>query len=102
MTEISAAAEVVFDLALDIDAHEASMAKSGERAIGGVTSGLIGLDQDVTWRARHFGIPFTMTSRVTEWSRPKRFVDEQVRGQPVMGFDPAMLAKNNVAQLFSA
>jgi ligand-binding SRPBCC domain-containing protein len=28
----------------------------------------------------HFGLPFTMTSRITELERPVRFVDEQVRG----------------------
>lgn len=80
VTTIDAAIEVVFDLSLDIDAHLASMAESGERAIDGVTSGTIGLGETVTWRARHFGIPFTMTSKVTEWDRPRRFVDEQVRG----------------------
>jgi ligand-binding SRPBCC domain-containing protein len=36
----------------------------------------------VTFRARYFGIPWTLTSRVTEadWDPPYRFVDEQVRG----------------------
>ena len=80
LTTIEAPIDGVFDLSLDIDAHLASMAESGERAIGGVTSGQIGLGESVTWRARHFGIWFTMTSRITEWERPHRFVDEQVRG----------------------
>lgn len=80
VTWIEAPVEVVFDLALDIDAHLASMDDSGEQAVGGVTSGQIGLGETVTWRARHFGIPFTMTSRITAWERPNRFVDEQVRG----------------------
>lgn len=80
VTTIAAPIEVVFDLSLDIDAHLASMADSGERAVAGTTSGLIGLGETVTWRARHFGIPFTMTSKVTEWDRPHRFVDEQIRG----------------------
>ncbi|MGI8983314.1 MAG: SRPBCC family protein [Acidimicrobiales bacterium] len=79
-TRIEAPAEVVFDLALDIDAHRASMSASDERAVAGVTSGRIGLGETVTWRATHFHIPFTMTSRVTELERPERFVDEQVRG----------------------
>jgi ligand-binding SRPBCC domain-containing protein len=79
-TMIGAPQEAVFDLSLDIDAHRASMSASGERAIAGVTSGRIGLGQDVTWRATHFGIPFTMTSRVTELERPHRFVDQQVDG----------------------
>jgi ligand-binding SRPBCC domain-containing protein len=34
----------------------------------------------VTWRARHFGIWFTMTSKITRLVRPEYFVDEQVRG----------------------
>jgi len=80
VTEIAAPPDIVFDLSLDIDEHLGSMADSGERAVGGVTSGKIGLGEEVTWRARHFGIPFTMTSRVTSLDRPRRFVDEQVSG----------------------
>lgn len=79
-TVVAADPGTVFDLALDIDAHTESLARSGERAVGGVTAGRIGLGEEVTWRAVHFGLPFTMTSRVTELERPLRFVDEQVRG----------------------
>jgi ligand-binding SRPBCC domain-containing protein len=79
-TELTAPIEVAFDLSLDIDLHLASMSPSGERAIAGVTTGRIGLGEEVTWRARHFHIPFTMTSRITELDRPNRFVDEQVGG----------------------
>lgn len=70
----------VFDLSLDIDAHRASMSASNERAVAGVTTGRIGFGEHVTWRATHFGIPFKMTSAVTELARPTRFVDEQQRG----------------------
>lgn len=70
----------LFDVSLSIDEHVASMAHSGEQAVGGVTSGSIDLGETVTWRARHFGIWFTMTSRITSLERPERFVDEQVRG----------------------
>ncbi|MGH9189667.1 MAG: SRPBCC family protein [Acidimicrobiales bacterium] len=80
VTVINAPIETVFGLSLDIDAHLASMSRANERAIEGVTTGRIDLGQSVTWRATHFGIPFTMTSRVTELERPHRFVDEQVRG----------------------
>ena len=79
-TLIGASVDAVFDLSLSIDAHVGSMAESGERAVAGVTHGLIGLGEEVTWKARHFGLPFTMTSRITELERPLRFVDEQVRG----------------------
>ena len=79
-TEIAAPIGRVFDLARSIDAHVDSMAQSRERAIAGVTSGLIGLGEHVTWRARHFGIPFTMTSEITAMEPPNYFVDEQRRG----------------------
>ena len=56
------------------------MAHSGEEAVGGVTTGLLSLGQEVTWRAWHFGIPLQMTSRITEMKSPDYFVDEQVKG----------------------
>ncbi len=72
--------ERLFDQSLSIDAHVESMARSGERAVGGVTSGLIRLGETVTWSARHFGWRFRMTSKITALEHPRRFVDEQVRG----------------------
>jgi ligand-binding SRPBCC domain-containing protein len=80
VTEIRAPAEACFDLSCDIDLHSRSMDASGERAVAGVTSGLIGLGEQVTWRARHFGIWWRMTSAVVEYERPARFVDEMRRG----------------------
>ncbi|KIS26429.1 cyclase [Arthrobacter sp. SPG23] len=79
-TESALPRERLFDLARSIDAHLDSQAEAGERAVAGVTSGLIGEGQEVTWRARHFGVPFRMTSRITSMDYPERFVDEQVRG----------------------
>jgi ligand-binding SRPBCC domain-containing protein len=70
----------LFDLARSIDAHKDSMAKSREEAVGGRTSGLITLGEEVTWRAWHFGVPLQMTSRITEMQSPDYFVDEQVKG----------------------
>ncbi|MFE4836411.1 SRPBCC family protein [Arthrobacter sp. NPDC056691] len=70
----------LFDLSRSIDAHKDSMARSREEAVAGITSGLITLGQEVTWRAWHFGLPIHMTSRITEMDAPRYFVDEQVRG----------------------
>lgn len=75
-----ASAERMFALSLSIDAHLSSMQDSGERAVSGVTNGQIGLGEQVTWRAKHFGVWFTMTSRITHLERPHRFTDEQVAG----------------------
>lgn len=79
-TRIAAPAERCFALSLSVDAHTDSMARSGERAVAGVTSGEIGPGQSVTWTARHFGIRLRMTSRITAYERPTRFVDEQTAG----------------------
>jgi ligand-binding SRPBCC domain-containing protein len=79
-TLVDATIERVFDLSLDIDSHLASMAASKERAVAGVLTGHIGFGQSVTWRATHFGVPFTMTSKITELDRPNRFVDQQTKG----------------------
>lgn len=79
-TVIAAPIGDCFDLSLSVDAHIASMSASGERVIRGVTSGVMTLGDAVTWRARHFGIAFRMTSAITEYEYPVRFVDEQQRG----------------------
>jgi ligand-binding SRPBCC domain-containing protein len=79
-TESQLPVERLFNLARSIDAHVESQRTSGERAVAGVTSGLIGEGQEVTWRARHFGIPLTMTSRITCLDFPRSFADEQVKG----------------------
>ena len=79
-TTIQAPIDACFDLSLSVDAHRESMGDSGEQAIAGVTSGTMALGDMVTWRARHFGLPFTMTSAITAYDAPHRFVDEQVSG----------------------
>lgn len=79
-TASARSAAEMFDRARTIDLHTLSQRSAGERVVGGVASGLIGLGEHVTWRARHFGLPFTMTSTVTELDAPHRFVDEQTRG----------------------
>ena len=79
-TLIAAFSEAVFDLSRDVGAHTKSMARSREEAVGGVTAGAISLGEDVTWRARHFGLTFHMTVRITEFDAPRSFVDEQVSG----------------------
>jgi ligand-binding SRPBCC domain-containing protein len=79
-TRISAPIERVFDLARSIDLHVKTAGRTGERAIGGIRSGLIGLGDEVTWSARHFGFRQNLTVRVTEMERPKLFVDIMTRG----------------------
>lgn len=77
---VAAPIERVFDLARSIDLHLASTVGTGEQAIAGTTSGLIGLGQSVTWRARHFLVWQTLTSRITAYDRPHAFQDCMIEG----------------------
>ncbi|RZJ27869.1 MAG: cell division protein, partial [Flavobacterium sp.] len=79
-TRIKADILIVFDLARSIDLHKISTSHTNEQAIAGRTSGLIEIDETVTWRARHFGIYQTLTSKITQFERPNIFVDEMVSG----------------------
>ena len=72
--------ERAFDVSLDVDFHLQSFDDADEQIVGGVRSGGMRLGDDVTWRARHFGIWWTMTTVITEFDRPHRFVDEQRSG----------------------
>ena len=56
------------------------MGATGEHAIAGRTSGRIEAGEMVSWRARHFGRWWTLTSRVTEVRAPTTFADEQEQG----------------------
>jgi len=79
-TIIHADVQTCFDLSRDIDFHKASLEHSNEKAIAGKTSGLIGLNEWVTWEARHFGVTQQLTSKITEFDSPNYFVDEMVSG----------------------
>ena len=79
-TDIAAPREVCFDLSVDVDVHQASVAATGERAVDGVTSGRLSLGDRVTWEARHLGATRRLTSQITGFERPRRFVDEMVSG----------------------
>ena len=77
---VHAPPERCFDLSRSIDLHLRSAAHTGEQAVAGVTSGLIGMGQEVTWRARHLGVMQHLTSRIVAYDRPWHFRDAQVRG----------------------
>lgn len=79
-TFIGAPVEVCFDLARDVEAHMASTAETGERAVAGRTSGLMELNDEVTWEAKHLGVRQRLTSKITALERPRMFVDEMQRG----------------------
>jgi ligand-binding SRPBCC domain-containing protein len=79
-TEIDAPIGRCFDLSRSIDLHIKSVGWSSEQAIAGVTTGLISNGEEVTWRARHFGVMISHTSRITAYENPIYFQDAMIRG----------------------
>jgi ligand-binding SRPBCC domain-containing protein len=79
-TFVAAPTQRVFDLARSIELHRKSMAHTGEEAIAGTTSGLIGLHETVTWKAKHLRRVRVLKSKITAMDPPLSFTDEMVDG----------------------
>jgi len=78
---IEAPIQICFDLARNIEVHTQTVWKhTKERAIEGITEGMIGEGEIVTFQATHFLINQKLTSRITEYLRPYYFVDEMMKG----------------------
>ncbi|MFH6998950.1 SRPBCC family protein [Flavobacterium sp. FlaQc-57] len=79
-TKIKAPKQIVFDASRNIDIHQQSASPSNEKAIAGITSGLINFNETVTWRGKHFGFYLTHKSRMTAMDLYDYFVDEMEEG----------------------
>lgn len=79
-TNIAAPAERCFLLSLSIDLHMASTVQTRERAIAGVTHGIIGLGETVTWQGRHFGFLLKHQTLITRYDEPRYFQDVMLKG----------------------
>jgi ligand-binding SRPBCC domain-containing protein len=79
-TETPAPIALCFDLARSVDIHLASVAHTRERAVAGVTTGLLVYGDSVTWEGVHFGLRQRLTVSISEYDPPHRFVDERVGG----------------------
>jgi ligand-binding SRPBCC domain-containing protein len=72
--------EVVFDLSRNIDMHIISTAGTDEKAIAGVTTGLIEMNETVTWQAKHLFKTRLFTSQITAFDFPNTFTDQMIKG----------------------
>lgn len=79
-TVINAKRKIVFDLSRSVDLHLLSTEKTNEKAIAGKTSGLMEMNETVTWRAKHLGIYQNLTTKITAFKKPTYFADEMVNG----------------------
>ena len=77
---IQAAIATVFDAERNVSFHTSTQSHRGERAVDGVTSGLLKLDDQVEWEALHFGIRQRLRVRISEMNRPIYFKDEMTKG----------------------
>ncbi len=82
VTPIRAPIARCFDLARSVEVHLAGNVHCGEAAIAeaGVTSGLVGRGQRVTWRAKHFFVWHRLTSEISAMEAPVYFQDAMIRG----------------------
>jgi ligand-binding SRPBCC domain-containing protein len=81
-TLIDAPIDRVFDLSRSVEVHLLANVHEGEQALamGGVTLGLVGLGEQVTWRAKHFGLWHELTSKATVVKPPTHFQVTMVKG----------------------
>jgi hypothetical protein len=81
-TQIDAPMERVFDLSRSVEVHLFANVHEGEQALatGGVTTGLVGPGEHVTWRAKHFGLWHDLTSKATAVEPPTYFQVTMVKG----------------------
>lgn len=77
---IMAPIDVCFDLARNVDVHMKTTSQTKEKAIGGITSGLMENGDTVTWEAIHLGVKQKLTAQIIEMEKPYRFTDVMVKG----------------------
>jgi len=53
---------------------------SSDDPLGGVTTGLVGPGEQVTWRAKHFGLWHDLTSKATVVEPPTYFQENPIDG----------------------
>jgi ligand-binding SRPBCC domain-containing protein len=80
ITEINAPIETIFNNSRNITVHIETASKTNEKAIAGVTSGLIELNETVTWQGIHFGLKLQHQSKITQMQFPNHFTDEMLKG----------------------
>jgi ligand-binding SRPBCC domain-containing protein len=78
--QIDAPIRRCFDLSRSIEVHLLGAQQTGEEAVDGVTTGLIGPGQFVRWRARHFGVRHYLSSKITAFDAPRYFQDTMIEG----------------------
>ncbi|MEC1523813.1 SRPBCC family protein [Neobacillus niacini] len=77
---IHAPIEVCFDVARGFGIHPQTPLKGTGKTVGGLTEGLPGEGDCVTWECVNFGIKQRITSRIIFMEKPHSFVEKMVKG----------------------
>ncbi len=77
---IGAPIQRCFDLSRSIEVHLLGAEQTGEQAVGGLTTGLIGPNEFVRWRAKYLGVWQHLTSKITAFDSPTYFQDTMIEG----------------------
>jgi ligand-binding SRPBCC domain-containing protein len=95
-TKITAPLQTVFNISCDIDVHQKSASTTNEIAIADVTSGLINLNEIITWRGKHFGL-YTHKNIISKMETPSHFVYEILEGRfKIFKHTHTCLRKNDI------
>jgi ligand-binding SRPBCC domain-containing protein len=79
-TFIAAPQDRVFDLSRSVALHKASMKHHEEKIVDGTMSGLMNMNDTVTWTAKHLFKQRRLKIKITKFQRPEYFIDEQEVG----------------------
>jgi ligand-binding SRPBCC domain-containing protein len=79
-TIINAPIDRCFLLSLNVDLHYLCTKGTNEKAISGVTSGIMKFNDTITWRAKHLGLYQDLTVKITAYDFPNYFVSEMIKG----------------------
>ena len=79
-TLINAPAERVFDLSRSVNLHRIASSNTYEKAIAGVTTGLLNENETVTWQAKHLYKVRKFTTKITSMEFPHHFTVQMVHG----------------------
>ena len=79
-TWINAIPEICYKLSLNVDLHKLSASSTGEHIVDGIRSGTMKEGDFVTWKAKHFGIWQTLSTKITQEIKYGYFADEMIDG----------------------
>ena len=79
-TYVKAPIGMCFDFSRDVEIHTQTTSQTQERAVGGITTGLLKKGDEVTWEAIHFGVKQRLTAKISKMNEPYTFTDVMVKG----------------------